>query len=284
MACVMFMWGALVGSPGWLGSTSTSASRSQAALPGSWNPAPDAPTTSAAAAAALAKPHHHTQQQEQWQPNCMRVLHSLPDSDSDGDGGGGGSSLKKSKREPLLVVSAAGSEDTDVIMDHQTDSSSSSSSSIVVPTIKKIDGNDAASSAISNHNNMPQYSYVLCRDTKAALDNVKACSKRMRAGLPCGQPHTISLILPASAAGLDDTWDGTHSENDSSPNAPGQLDLAEVQCSITAVAKIPSSHHSQQYQTAAAGAATAQGAAHQTASKYGRVIATVPETGTAVIG
>lgn len=75
---------------------------------------------------------------------------------------------------------------------------------------------------------LPDYSYVLCRDAANAVDSVKACAKRMEKGETCGQPHTISLILPASAAGLEKE-NGTDS----------LVELAEVQCTITSVARIP---------------------------------------------
>lgn len=75
---------------------------------------------------------------------------------------------------------------------------------------------------------VPDYSYVLCRDAANAVSSVKACARRMESGETCGQPHTISLILPATAAGLGGE-NGTESS----------VELAEVQCTITSVARIP---------------------------------------------
>lgn len=98
---------------------------------------------------------------------------------------------------------------------------------------------------------LPDYSYVLCRDAANAVDNVKACAKRMEKGETCGQPHTISLILPASAAGL-----GKENGTDS------LVELAEVQCTITSVARIP-------YPTTTT--------TNLQQAKHGKIIAKVPE-------
>lgn len=49
---------------------------------------------------------------------------------------------------------------------------------------------------------MRRYLYVLCRDARAALENVKNCMIVWRMGCHVGGLHTNSLILPASAVGL----------------------------------------------------------------------------------
>lgn len=89
-------------------------------------------------------------------------------------------------------------------------------------------------------NQTPALDYVLCRDSAAAARSVQGCVAQMRDGKACGPPHTISLIMPASAAGLDvdDASDGT-SVRENASGSPSPQVYAEVQCSIMSVARIP---------------------------------------------
>lgn len=95
-----------------------------------------------------------------------------------------------------------------------------------------------------------QFSYVLCRDSSTALEHVRACSQRLSVGKKCGDPHSISLIMPASAVGLDSTSD------------VGEDEYAEVHCNIVSVARIPHAVSSNV----------------QARNPYGRVMATVPDS------
>lgn len=306
MACVMFMWGALVGSPGWLSSSGNSTSRSQAALPAVWKGSEGQNT----AVANVGGAKNQEPVEQAWQPNCMRVLEPLPD-------GSEHTNLKKSKKEPLLAVGGNGAsssddDDGDPEMDEDGDQNMAGntvgrSSFTGVPSKENVKeevvatGNEMFVDVVDNKatakmvatadhhhnggsnidNRLPRYSYVLCRDTQVAMDNVKACTNRMKDGLPCGEPHTISLILPASAAGLDEM----DSNDTDGSRRPSHADLAEVQCSITSVARIP----------VGGGATAATNGGHESSgdgnrseggghARYGRVIATVVETGTAIIG
>lgn len=155
------------------------------------------------------------------------------------------------------VSSRAIDSETDVVID---------SADSPLPTDKKltvdVSEDKAAANLVANsdskHLDHPQYSYVLCRDAQSAMDNLKACTSKMKQGESCGDPHTISLILPAKVVGLDD-------DNHTSLGQPA---LAEVQCSITSVAKIPNEVSIEE---------------ENTSTSSDRVIATVPETGTVIV-
>lgn len=241
MACVMFMWGALMGTPGWL-SSSSSSSRSQGNLPAVWHgksglsnvPVPSLPRSEA--------------MRDAWQPNCMRMLEQLPD-------GSDTSSLSKDvKEEPMVIesVETKGNVIRDVEMEDE-DALMTDNKMTVDVAEDKAAANVVARSDLDDPRH-PRYSYVLCRDAQSAMDNLKACTSKMRRGEACGEPHTISLILPADVAGLDD-------DNQTRGDQPA---LAEVLCSITSVARIPveSSTESQ--------------------SSLGSIVATVPETATVI--
>lgn len=116
----------------------------------------------------------------------------------------------------------------------------------------------------------PQYSYVLCRDAQAAMDSVRSCAANLGRGETCGAPHTISLIMPAEVA---DGPDGASARATGARSSPV---LAEVQCAVMSVARIPVEH------AHAKGAAASGSAGSGPVAKYGRVIATVPETGTVI--
>lgn len=235
MACVMFMWGAMVGTPGLLKSGS-SGYRSDANLPAIWT------SKETGTAVAPAMPRVVDPKQSRWQPNCMRVLKQLPngkekkedDMELDTD------SPQEVKKEDKTI------KEEDVVVHDSPDHGDA----MFVDLKDEEAANVVARSDMRSHQ-IPDYSYVLCRDAGAAIDNVKACASRMQRGEKCGQPHTISLILPAAAAGVDD---GTETTEDGMPA------LAEVQCSITSVARIP-----------------VTASVNKSKSKYGRVIATVAE-------
>lgn len=252
----------------------------------------------------------------------------------EGEDGGGGEGIprlmKKAKIEPLMVVGNKMEDDDE---DEEEDDNqprnngqvsppcrSASASPMLIkeekPLVDVVDGfgenqmtvdlNEdkqaitriedvhmkSGSSSVAT--SVPRYSYVLCRDAQAALDNVKACTQRMKNGLACGEPHTISLILPASAAGLSHI-DGDL--NDTTDINGGHLDLAEVQCSVTAVARIPrpnqtaakkfkgdSLHQQKQNPKRAKTERHLHDDGHENAAAglYGKVIAMVPETGTVI--
>lgn len=229
MACVMFMWGALVGTPGML-KGSNSAFRSDGNLPAVWK------GDNAAAVAPIASSvSRMLDSGDAWQPNCMRVLKELPD---------GTETKPQPKSEDVMDVDES---------DHQEEVEEKKEKAMFV------DMRDKKAAEVVAHSDrddkrLPKYSYVLCRDAAAAVDNVKACADKMKSGEPCGQPHTISLIMPAAAAGLED--------NATKGMQPA---LAEVQCSIMSVARIP-----------------VEAARGKSVNKLGRVIATVPETGTVI--
>lgn len=130
------------------------------------------------------------------------------------------------------------------------------------------DGDAAAAvrSADARDPRHPQYSYVLCRDAQAAMDSVRSCATRMQRGETCGEPHTISLIMPAEVA------DGPDNGSSSGRATPV---LAEVQCAIMSVARIP-------VEAGPSKTGSASAASSPSLGKYGRVIATVPETGTVI--
>lgn len=253
MACVMFMWGALIATPAWL-SSPPSATRSQPNLPAVWKgdtalgnvPVPSVPRVD-----RLAQP---------WQPNCMRVLEQLPD--------GSESAGKLAKGEPMVVDRVDDGDDGgDGVVTNASAGSSGDALTTRNEMMVDVAEDKAAASVVARTDlrdpRHPHYSYVLCRDAQLAMDNLKACTSKMHKGQACGEPHTISLILPAEAAGLDGD------ENDTSSASPA---LAEVQCSIMSVARIPVD-------------ATTGGkgsSSPTTAGRLGRIIATVPETGTVI--
>ena len=219
MACVMFMWGAFVGTPGLL-KGSNSAFRSDANLPAVWKGEPPSSAVAPVVNRVI------KEEDRPWQPNCMRVLQQLPD----------GSATSQD-----FIDAQVKEED----VDHGKQSQ------------MFVDMDDQAAANVVAHSDVrdtrhPEYSYVLCRDADAAVDSVKACAAKSKNGEPCGQPHTISLIMPAAAAGLED--------NDTK-SFTAEPELAEVQCTVLSVARIPSPKV-------------------DSSSKYGRVIATVPGTRT----
>lgn len=224
MACVMFMWGAFVGTPGLL--KGSGSYRSDGNLPAVWTSS----AADTAVAPVLPRRTHGDSSRASWQPNCMRVLEQLPH---------GKEGKEEAKAEPMLTTESSEIE-KDATNKMFVDMGDEKAANVVA----RADDTEAV---------LPDYSYVLCRDAANAIDNIKACRGRLQRGEPCGQPHTISLILPASAAGLEDDINDTQS---------GNMQLAEVQCSVLSVARIPSN------------AATVPKSPSQ---KYGRVIATVPE-------
>lgn len=247
MACVMFMWGALVGTPAWL-SSSNSSSRSQGNLPAVWKGDNSGPISNVPVPSVI------RHDRAGWQPNCMRVLEQLPDASQKDDSSQESVNDNVVKGEPMLI-----DEDEKI---HRTDAQGEV---LATDTKMFVDVEDKAAAKVvarsdSRERADPQYSYVLCRDAQSAISNVKACTSRMKNGEPCGMPHTISLIMPAEAAGVDDGGNETNSR---------QPALAEVQCSIMSVARIP--------------AESVESTKSDSAS-YGRIIATVPETDTVVVG
>lgn len=335
MACVMFMWSAFVGSPGWLSSSSTSPASGDGNLPAVWKgDGPGAVANVPVHPAGL----RGVDRAGAWQPNCLRMLEQLPDApssahaeaeaaaattvvDEDVDeehramstgnppvkstGTGTAGAPAIGKTEPLLTAFRA--EDGHVTSSYHlpyassaapavssSSSSGSGSSGAATSTTASDDGggcglrtnkdmfvdveNKAAASVVAradmgvNGGRLPRYSYVLCRDAQMAMDNVKACTTRMKRGETCGEPHTISLIMPAAVAGLDvdGGYDAEGVTADAGANETRRRQvrhaaLAEVQCSITAVARIPGD----------VGRAEGDG-------RSGRIIATVPETGTVI--
>lgn len=224
MACVMFMWGAFVGTPGLL--KGSGSYRSDGNLPAVWTSS----ATDTAVAPVLPRHNLVDSSRGSWQPNCMRVLEQLPH---------GKEGKEEAKVEPMLTTEAPEVE-KDATNKMFVDMGDEKAANVVA----RADDTETV---------LPDYSYVLCRDAANAIDNIKACRGRLQRGEPCGQPHTISLILPARAAGIEDDINDTQS---------GSMQLAEVQCSILSVARIPSN------------AATVPKSPSQ---KYGKVIATVPE-------
>lgn len=257
------------------------------------------------------------------------MLEQLPDGSGSGgangegeDGGGEGPSrlMKKAKIEPLMVVGNKMEDDEDDEDDDEPRNGppcrSASASPMIIkeekPLVDVVDGFGENQMTVDLNEDkqalariedvhmkfgsavatsVPRYSYVLCRDAHVALDNVKACTQRMKNGLACGEPHTISLILPASAAGLS-RIDGDL--NDTADNG-NHLDLAEVQCSVTAVARIPrpnqtaakkfkgeSLHQQKQKHGKTERHLHEHGHEDAAAGLYGKVIAMVPETGTVI--
>ncbi|PXF48143.1 hypothetical protein BWQ96_02095 [Gracilariopsis chorda] len=236
MACVMFMWGAFVGTPGLLKAASNVFGGDNSNLPAIWKGNSGAPS----AVPAVPAPH----MQEGWQPSCMSVLKELPDKSSEDDeetnqhqDGG------LAKDEPLVVEEKPTKMDIDV-----------SSAEKMFVDMRDEDAAKVVALADFRGQAQPQYSYVLCRDAQAAIGSIKACSESKKRGEPCGPPHTISLILPAATAGMED-----ENDTDSMPA------LAEVQCSIMSVARIPTPSVNND-------------------NSYGRVIATVPQSGTVIHG
>lgn len=245
MACVMFMWGAFCGTPAWL-SSSASSSRSEGNLPAVWK------GREPSNAMANVRVPNVVRHERDWQPNCMRVLEQLPDaSQPEGAIKEEEEVSKVIKGEPMII------DNEDVKMGEPRSEGLETDSKMFVDVEDKASANVVARADLADPRH-PQYSYVLCRDAQSAIANVKSCASKMRNGQPCGMPHTISLILPAEAAGIDD--------NDTDARQPA---LAEVQCSITAVARIP---------VEAVESVDAKG----DSSPYGRVIASVPETLTVV--
>lgn len=224
MACVMFMWGAFVGTPGLLKSGSGS-TRTDGNLPAVWS---GAETAVAPAIPRLAQVAPVT-----WQPECLRKLKQLPS----GTNGEGDDRMEVVKEEPVV---AGRKQETD-------------RGDKMFVDVKDEKAANVVARADVKEREMPDYSYVLCRDAANAVNSVKACARRMESGETCGQPHTISLILPAGAAGVGGE-NGTESG----------MELAEVQCTITSVGRIPyPDSGSPKTKVGRAG--------------KGRVIATVPE-------
>lgn len=262
MACVMFMWGALIASPTWLTGNS-SASRTQPNLPAVWKgdaTLPNVPVPSVPRVDRV---------RQSWQPNCMRVLKQLPD---------GSESAKVLKPEPMLVAHVNDDDDDDESQ-HNHDGLTTVNKMMVDVTEDKAAANVVANSDLTDPRH-PLYSYVLCRDAQLAMDNLKACTSKMQNGQACGEPHTISLILPAKAAGLDD---------DENKTRQGQPALAEVQCSIISVAKIPvdansvdGSSSSSPVSSSPSDPTLSTSSASIHSASRGRIIATVPETHTVI--
>lgn len=263
MACVMFMWGALIASPAWLTGDS-SASRTQSNLPAVWKGDATLPNVPVPSVRRLDR------DRQSWQPNCMRVLEQLPD---------GSESAKVLKPEPMLVAHVNDDDDIDDSQQNH-DGLTTVNKMMVDVTEDKAAANVVANSDLTDPRH-PLYSYVLCRDAQLAMDNLKACTSKMQNGEPCGEPHTISLILPAKAAGLDDDENKTRQGQ--------QPALAEVQCSIISVAKIPvdansvdgSSSSSPVSASPSDSTLSTLSASGRSASR-GRIIATVPETHTVI--
>lgn len=256
MACVMFMWGALVGSPGLMKGSSTTSFRSEGNLPAVWKGERGGAVANGNAVAAVAdddRLHRRRTHVEGWQPNCMRVLSELPD----------GSEIEDSGSGPDEDDTDSDCSAADVNKMHGVNHVSSSTGRLVKKEAEEmfVDMKDEASANVVAHSDakdasQPQYSYVLCRDTRAAIDSVRGCSDKIKRGEACGQPHTISLILPAATAGMGD---------DNETGVAHQPALAEVQCSILSVARIPVDPSTGKIE-----------------GKHGRVLATVPETGTVI--
>lgn len=230
MACVMFMWGAFVGTPGLLKSASPS-NRSNSNLPAVW--------TSPDTAVAPRIPRLPDAVTTTWQPECLRHLKQLPTGTENSE-----HHMDVVKDEPVLTADDS-AEDEDAKKHHAPNE--------MFVDVHDEKAADAVATAEHHDRQLPDYSYVLCRDAANAVDSVKACAKQIEKGEPCGQPHTISLILPASAAGLDQK-NGTQS----------LAELAEVQCTITSVARIP-------YPTTTT-------TTKMQKPKYGKIIARVPES------
>lgn len=233
MACVMFMWGAFVGTPGLLKAASRVFGVETSNLPAIWKGEGN-PNT---AVTSVPVPR----MQESWQPSCMTVLKELPDKSSYDEDETLGEALKE---EMLLVDEKA----TAMVIDSET------SAKKIFVDMHNQESAKVVTLADKIGQKQPQYAYVLCRDAPAAINSIKSCSERKKRGETCGPPHTISLILPAATAGMDD-----ENETDSS------MSLAEVQCSITSIARIPVDSVNDDH-------------------SHGRVIATVPQTGTVIRG
>ncbi|CAN8075201.1 unnamed protein product [Agarophyton chilense] len=232
MACVMFMWGAFVGTPGLLKAASKVFGGEDSNLPAVWKGGSD----HASNVPAVAAPRLH----ESWQPSCMTVLKELPSTSTDGDD------------EAMDIDTTVKQEN--LIVNEKTDNEEKVSAEKMFVDMRDEDAAKVVALADVRDRSHPQYSYVLCRDAKAAIDNIRACSQSKKNGEPCGPPHTISLILPASTAGMDDD-----NNTDSLPA------LAEVQCNVMSIARIPVDSMND-------------------GNSFGRVIATVPQTGTVISG
>ncbi|CDF35801.1 unnamed protein product [Chondrus crispus] len=237
MACVMFMWGAFVGTPGLLkGSASY---RSDGNLPAVWT---STPTDTAVARVMPNRRPHSAEPDHSWQPNCMRVLEQLPHGKED---------LEPSTKDEPIIADPATDLDTQRQEPREDKDIDTEANKMFVDM-----ADENAASVVARADDteavIPEYSYVLIRDAVAAMDSIKSCRHRLRHGNHCGQPHSISLILPASAAGL---------EEDVNDTQRGSIQLAEVQCTVMSVARIPSN------------AATVNKATPGN-SNYGKVIAT----------
>eukprot|EP00178_Gracilaria_changii_P017913 TRINITY_DN510_c0_g1_i1.p2 TRINITY_DN510_c0_g1~~TRINITY_DN510_c0_g1_i1.p2 ORF type:complete len:509 (+),score=92.11 TRINITY_DN510_c0_g1_i1:5862-7388(+) len=228
MACVMFMWGAFIGTPGLLKAASKVFGGEDSNLPAVWKGGSD-PASSVPAVPI-------SRLQESWPPNCMTVLKELPS--------------KSTEDEPTDLGSNPVKQEN-IIIDEEDEKVSAEKMFV---DMRDEDAAKVVALADTRDRSQPQYSYVLCRDAKAAISNIRACSESKKNGEACGPPHTISLILPASAAGMDD-----ENSTDSLPA------LAEVQCNIMSIARIPVDSMND-------------------GSSYGRVIATVPQSGTVIRG
>jgi hypothetical protein len=130
----------------------------------------------------------------------------------------------------------------------------------------------------------PTYDYVMCRDGPAAVRSVRSCAQHMREGKPCGLPHTIQLIMPASAIGLaldehvNDLAPASAIHRSGRATSHSHLHvgdiandepLVEVHCHVMAVGRIPSSGSKR--------APTPNPLSPS--AVYGRVVSTVSEAG-----
>ena len=210
MACVMFIWGALVGTPGLI----SNAYRSDGNLPAVWSKGGVNPGVNVPAVSGVAR---IKEEDMTWQPNCVRVMNvpQLPDGKEEGK-------IDEPPQDEMQVDSNTGNAAVkieDKIIDDMYVNLDDSRAAKIVTNADVEDRRELR---------RPEYSYVLCRDADKAMDSIKSCSEKVKRGERCGQPHVISLILPATAAGLE-------VENDTNIEPA----LAEVQCEILSVAKLP---------------------------------------------
>lgn len=219
MACFMFMFGFFFSTPTLVSQAQGPSERTDANLPAVW--LADGSEAPVPAVKKASSPAAGAAGPDVWTPNCVRPLEQLPSN-----------------------------PDT---ADH--------SAHVHGPMFVSMDDGDASHAAVARIDRFdakhpPQYEHVLCRDAESAADNVRSCSERLRRGEQCGLPYTLSLIMPAAAAGLED-------DNDTDSRSAGPA-LAEVHCIVSTVTRIPSS------------AAAASSSAHA-ASGYGRIVTAVPQ-------
>ena len=245
MACVMFMWGAFIGTPGLFKGTSSSF-RSDANLPAIWNGNENNPH--GVVPVRTGRKDNMQIDHQRWLPNCKRVLEVLPT----------GKEIPQVINKDQRKTSNTLNTKTEARIrngDNQQEKDETNNKKLFVD----VDQDNYAANTVTKADLVdrrhPEYSYVLCRDADKAVNSIKACAENLGKGETCGPPQTISLILPASAAGMTD-------ENDTNNIQPG---LAEVQCSIMSVARIP-----------------VEGINDQNDESSGRIIATIPETATVI--